>query len=75
MKSKKSTTSPRKIRSIRFPIAPAIISASPMRITIPESLIVQRYHNKKIVKISDIEVKMYIPNGKLIPKANLLRSC
>ena len=69
MKSKKSTTEPRKIRSIRLPIAPAIISATPVRITIPESFIVQRYQNKKIVKISEIVEKIYMPKGKLIPKA------
>ena len=38
IKSRKSTTSPKKIRSIKFPIAPASIKATPVRTTISSSL-------------------------------------
>ena len=69
IKSRKSTTSPSNNLSIKFPTAPARIMATPDLRIIFSSLIVQRYQNKITVRMIDIAEKIYMPNGKLIPKA------
>ncbi|HJN68560.1 MAG: hypothetical protein V1256_00610 [Candidatus Neomarinimicrobiota bacterium] len=69
MKSKKSTTSPNRIRSIKFPIAPPKIKASEILIRRLFFLSHHKIHTKKQVIIREIPEKKEIPTGKFIPNA------